>query len=125
MRALFAALALALTGGAAQAQGYARAGTCDGYPRAVIQTVPGMCAGVALAPPPTGLPPSKRTIHMPRTLLALPGGDLLVADLGTWDPGRGAVFRVTPRPGSQAVVKPLLRKLDMPSARTAGSTSAR
>lgn len=114
MRALLAALALALVGGAAQAQGYARAGTCDGYPRAVIQTVPGMCAGIVLAPPPTGLPPSKRTIHMPRTLLALPGGDLLVADLGTWDPGRGAVFRVTPRPGGQAIVKPLLRKLDMP-----------
>lgn len=113
------ALALTLLAATAHAQslpkwGYARSGTCDGYPRAVIETAPGMCAGIVLAPPPAGLPPSKRAIHMPRTLLPLPNGDLLVADLGTWDAGRGAVWRVTPKPGGEAVVRPVLRKLDMP-----------
>src|SRR4051812_15575694 len=102
MRGLIVGLALSLLASAAQAQavpqwGYARDGrTCDGYPRAPIETLKGLCAGLVLAPPPAGLPPSKRTIRMPRTLLALPGGDVLVVDLGTWDPGRGSVWRLTP-----------------------------
>lgn len=120
MRCLIAALALALLGGAAQARvvpqwGYARdARTCDGYPRAVVETMKGLCVGIVLAPPPAGLPPSKRTIHMPRTLLALPGGDWLVVDLGTWDPGRGSVWRLTPKPGGEPTLKRLLTKLDLP-----------
>lgn len=125
MRGLFAAFALALTAGAAQAQaipqwGYARSGTCDGYPRAAIETAPGLCVGLALAPPPTGLPLSKRTIRMPRSLLALPSGDLLVSDLGAWTTGRGAVWRVTPKPGGQPVIRPVLRKLDMPATLAIG-----
>ena len=120
MRRLIAALALVLVGGAAQAQpvpqwGYARDGrACDGYPRAAIETAKGICAGLVLAPPPAGLPPSKRTIHMPRTLLALPGGDWLVVDLGTWDPGRGSVWRLTPRPGGEPTLKRVLTRLDLP-----------
>lgn len=120
MRRLIAALALALLGGAAQAQslpqwGYARDGrTCDGYARAPIETLKGLCAGLVLAPPPAGLPPSKRTLHMPRTLLALPGGDWLVVDLGTWDPGRGSVWRLTPKPGGEPTLRRLLTGLDLP-----------
>lgn len=125
MRALPAALAVGLIAGAAQAQaapqwGYARIGTCDGYPRAAVGTAPGMCAGIVLAPPPAGLPLSKRTIRMPRTLLPLANGDLLVSDLGAWTAGRGAVWRVTPRPGGAPAIKPLLRKLDMPHTLAVG-----
>ena len=125
LRAVLAALAFTLGGGAAQAQaipqwGYARSGTCDGYPRAAIETAPGLCAGLALAPPATGLPLSKRTIRMPRSLLMLPNGDLLVSDLGAWTTGRGAVWRVTPKPGGQPVIRPLLRKLDMPHTLAVG-----
>jgi glucose/arabinose dehydrogenase len=79
-----------------------------------------MCAGIALAPPPTGLPLSKRTIRMPRALLTLPNGDLLVSDLGAWVSGRGAVWRVTPKPGGEASVRPVLRKLDMPHTLAVG-----
>lgn len=126
MRRLIAALALALIGGAAQGQalpqwGYARDGrTCDGYPRAPIETVAGMCAGLVLAPPPAGLPPSKRTIRMPRTLLPLANGDILVTDLGAWTAGRGAVWRVTPKPGGPPVIRPVLRRLDMPHTLAVG-----
>jgi len=126
MRRLTAALALALFGGAAQAQsvpqwGYARDGrTCDGYPRAPIEARKGICAGIVLAPPPSGLPPSRRTIHLPRTLLALPGGDWLAVDLGTWDPGRGSVWRLTPRPGGEPVLKKVLTKLDLPHTLAVG-----
>jgi glucose/arabinose dehydrogenase len=121
MRRLLAGLLLALLAGAAEAQGYARDGrTCDGYPRAPIETAKGLCAGIVLAPPPGGLPPSKRTLHLPRTLLALPGGDLLVADLGTWDPGRGSVWRLSPKPGAEPALKRLLAKLDMPHTLAVG-----
>lgn len=121
MRRLLVALTLALAAGAANAQGYARDGrTCDGYPRAPIETVAGMCAGLVLAPPPAGLPPSKRTIHLPRTLLPLPNGDLLVADLGTWDPGRGSVWRLTPRPGREPGLKRVLARLDLPHTLAVG-----
>lgn len=121
MRRVLVAFALALLGGAAQGQGYARDGrTCDGYPRAPIETVAGTCAGLVLAPPPAGAPLSKRTIRMPRTLLPLANGDLLVSDLGAWTTGRGAVWRVTPKPGGEPVVKPVLRRLDMPHTLAVG-----
>ena len=118
LRAL-AALGLALVlGGAVQAApipGYVRDGrTCDGYPRAPIETAPGLCAGIVLAPPPSGLFASKRKLHLPRTLLALPNGDLLVADLGIWDPGRGSVWRLTPQPGGEPKLVRLLDRLDLP-----------
>ena len=125
MRALIAGLALALAAGVAQAQvpteGYARDGrTCDGYPRAPVETIKGMCAGIVLAPPPEGLRASRRKLHLPRTLLALPNGDLVVADLGIWDPGRGSVWRLTPKPGGEPVLTPLLSKLDLPHTLAAG-----
>lgn len=125
MRRLLVGLALALIAGAAQAQGYARDGrTCDGYPRAPIETIKGLCAGLVLAPPPAGLPASKRTIHLPRTLLALPGGDLLVVDLGIWDPGRGSVWRLTPKPGGEPQLKRLLTRLDLPHTLAVGPDGA-
>jgi len=126
VRRLIAGLALALCAAAAQAQtlpqwGYARDGrTCDGYPRAPIQTMKGLCAGLVVAPPPAGLAPSKRTIRMPRTLLPLANGDWLVADLGTWDPGRGSIWRLTPRPSGQPALKRLLTKLDLPHTLAVG-----
>lgn len=125
MRRLLVGLALAFLAGAAQAQGYARDGrTCDGYPRAPIETIKGLCAGLVLAPPPAGLPASKRTLHLPRTLLALPGGDLLVVDLGIWDPGRGSVWRLTPRPGGEPQLKRLLARLDLPHTLAVGPDGA-
>lgn len=125
MRRLLVGLALALIAGAAQAQGYARDGrTCDGYPRAPIETIQGLCAGLVLAPPPAGLPASKRTIHLPRTLLALTGGDLLVVDLGIWDPGRGAVWRLTPKPGGEPQLTRLLARLDLPHTLAVGPDGA-
>jgi hypothetical protein len=91
------ALLLALAAGGAlaaapAAPGYRRGeATCDGYPRAPIETAAGICAGIVLAPPPEGLRASKRVLHLPRTLLAMPDGSLLVADLGAWVPGKGSV----------------------------------
>ena len=87
---------------------------CGGYPRAPIGMAKGFCAGVVMAPPPAGLFASKRQIHLPRTLLALPNGAFLVVDLGAWVPGKGAVWLMTPHPGRQPDWVLLQSRLDMP-----------
>ena len=117
--------ALALLSGASQAAprpGYARdAKSCDGYPRAPIGMAKGFCLGLVLAPPPEGLLASRRVLHLPRTLLALPDGDLLVADLGIWDPGRGSVWRLTPKRGGEPLLRRVLTNLDLPHTLAVGS----
>jgi glucose/arabinose dehydrogenase len=106
--------------------GYAVAAgqTCDGYPRLPIGMMDGMCAGLVFGPPPEGLPPSRRQVHMPRAVLPLKGGDLLLSDLGAWVAGKGAVWRVTPRPGQAPLLKPLLRGLDLPHTLAVGPDGA-
>jgi glucose/arabinose dehydrogenase len=94
--------------------------TCGGYPRLPIEAAKGICVGLVLGPPSEGLRPSKRVLHLPRTLLPLPGGDFLVTDLGTWDPGHGSVWRMTPRPGRTPMLKQLLKNLDLPHAAVFG-----
>lgn len=118
--ALATALAAVLLLGAAARPpeplpGYARDDRdCDGYPRAPIEMMTGLCAGIIFAPPPEGLRPSKRRIRLPRTLLALPDGDVLVVDLGSWEPGHGAVWRLSPDRGGEPRLTRLLEKLDLP-----------
>ncbi|HET6971798.1 MAG TPA: hypothetical protein VFH92_11775, partial [Phenylobacterium sp.] len=113
----FAALLLTAAGSRPPptAPGYVREDVaCDGYPRAPIDMMGGMCAGIVVAPPPEGLRPSKRKIRLPRTLLPLPDGDLLVVDLGSWEPGHGSVWRLTPHRGGEARLVKLVEKLDLP-----------
>lgn len=116
LMAVLAMLSLAAPAMAKLRPGYApRPGvTCGGYPRAPIVMAKGFCAGLVIAPPPSGLLASKRQLHLPRTLLALPNGDFLVVDLGAWVAGKGAVWRLTQRPGAPPVLKRLLAGLDMP-----------
>jgi len=93
---------------------------CGGYPKAPIRMADGFCAGIVIAPPPAGLFASKRQIHLPRTLLALPNGDFLVVDLGAWVPGKGAVWLLSPRRGAAPGLTPMLTGLDMPHAAAFG-----
>lgn len=93
---------------------------CDGYPRAPIGMRDGLCAGIVVAPPPEGLRPSKRKLRLPRTLLPLPDGDMLVVDLGSWEPAHGAVWRLSPRPGGEPRLTRLLEKLDLPHTLAVG-----
>jgi len=87
---------------------------CGGYARLPIGMAKGLCAGLVYGPSPADAPPSKRTLRLPRTLLPLANGDLLVVDLGGWLRGQGSVWRLTPRPGGQPTLKRLLDKLDLP-----------
>jgi glucose/arabinose dehydrogenase len=93
--------------------------TCDGLPRLPIETAKGMCAGLVAGPPAGAF--SKRLMKAPRTLLPLDDGrSWLVADLGGWTPGRGAIWRLTPRRGAPPQLERLLDRLVLPHGMATG-----
>lgn len=96
-------------------------GTCDGLPRAPIGMAKGLCAGLVFQTIRRGDGP-----FMPRTVLALDrtGRDWLVADLGNWVAGQGAVWRLTWRPGSAPITRRLLAGLSMPHTVARGPDGA-
>ncbi|MBC1183824.1 gluconolaconase [Brevundimonas sp. WCHBH090558] len=72
------------------AQGaYATDGDCGGRPMTTVRMAPGYCLGLVWQG--TGAEGPR----MPRGLLALHDGDWLVTDLGSWDQGRGAIWRLS------------------------------
>lgn len=97
---------------------YATNGTCDGWPRIAIETQAGMCAGLVVGPAPGAF--SQRTLRLPRMLVPLEDGVWLVSDLGDWTRSRGAVWRMTARPGQPVTFDPLLKDLGLPHALAIG-----
>ncbi|KIC56998.1 gluconolaconase [Brevundimonas nasdae] len=75
---------------ASAAQGaYATDGDCDGRRMTTVRMAPGYCLGLVWQ----GM--GAEGPRMPRGLLALSNGDWLVTDLGSWDQGRGAIWRLS------------------------------
>ena len=120
LAALLAGLAALLTGLApapdalAQANAGYRLGTrtCDGYPRLPIGMADGMCAGLVYAVPGSARPAAAPVF--PRTVMELPGGDVLVVAMGGWQAGIGSVWRFSGRPGRAVPPRRLLYGLAMP-----------
>ena len=108
--ALILTVAGAPTHGRAQSasRAYAVQGDCGGTARTLVRTIDGTCLGRIWQRSGAEGP------RMPRTLLELPGGDWLVADLGSWDAGRGAVWRMQRRPDGSLHWTRLLSGLSMP-----------
>lgn len=112
-RRLLVWVSLALAGGLGPAAAqpvratYAVQGDCDGWPATTVGMVPGMCLGLVWQRTGNDGP------HMPRTLFELDDGDWLVADLGGWNAGRGAIWRLSVA-GGQARWTRLLAGLSMP-----------
>ena len=77
--ATFTALA-ALTAAPAFAAGaaYATSGDCGGFPKLDLKTPAGWCVGLVA-----------RELRFARGVTALPNGDLIVAELGGWNPNHG------------------------------------
>lgn len=86
---------------------------CDGFPRLAIGTLPGMCVGLVLGP---STQDPKRPLRLPRSLLQLDAGTWLVTDLGAWDGGRGAVWRLRVQRGQPTTVERMLDGLHLPHA---------
>ena len=102
----------ALASGAARAQGddrtYATRGECGGVPATAVRMAEGYCLGLVWQRSGDSQGP-----RMPRTLFELPNGDWLVADLGSWDAGRGAIWRLSMADGTPRWTR-LLAGLSMP-----------
>ena len=105
-----AAHAASLTG--RQAYVTTPSATCGGYPKLPIETLKGVCAGLVVGP--TSRVFSQRTLRLPRNLLFLPNGEILVVDLGAWVAGKGSVWRLVARPGQAPQLIRLLSGLDVP-----------
>ena len=87
---------------------YAVSGDCAGYPATTVRMVAGACLGRVWQRAGDDGP------RMPRDLLELDDGDWLVTDLGSWDAGQGALWRMSPqRDGSVRWIR-LMRGLSMP-----------
>jgi len=82
--------------------------TCDGLPRMPVKTAPGLCVGLAAD-----------GMKAPRGLAVLPGGDLIVADMGGWTPGHGRVWRLQ-RAGKAYTKTLLFDGLDRPNGVAVG-----
>ena len=90
------------------ARTYAVSGECGGMAATTVVMAPGLCLGLVWQGAGTDGP------RMPRGLLPLAGGDWLVTDLGGWEAGRGAVWRLSISSDGAARWRRLARGLSMP-----------
>jgi len=86
---------------------YVTHGDCDGVAATAVRMAEGFCLGLVWQRSESEGP------RMPRTLFELPDGDWLVADLGSWDAGRGAIWRLSVAGGEPHWTR-LLAGLSMP-----------
>ncbi len=106
--ALLLAFTCAAPARAAGDHRYAQAGDCDGWPATDVRMAPGHCLGLVWQGEGGDGP------RLPRGLLALAGGDWLVTDLGGWEAGRGAVWRLSPHSDGTTAWHKLVDGLSMP-----------
>jgi glucose/arabinose dehydrogenase len=90
------------------ARTYAVSGECGGMAATRVVMAPGLCLGLVWQGAGTEGP------RMPRGLMPLAGDDWLVTDLGGWDAGRGAVWRLSFDANGSARWRRLARGLSMP-----------
>ena len=115
---LAAAVSAAMPGEAAQtrepARTYAVSGDCGGKPATMVRMAPGLCLGLVWQGAGAEGP------RMPRGLMQLAGGDWLVTDLGGWEAGKGAVWRLSFDADGTARWRRLARGLSMPHTAARG-----
>jgi len=103
------AVALAATSLRADAASYLTEGTCAGLPRVALKVPPGWCVAL-VADASSGL-------RFPRRVIEVAPGRFWIADLGSWEPGRGRLLQFDlPVGGASAAVTMtvIADKLDRP-----------
>ncbi len=90
------------------ARAYATSGDCAGRPATTVRMAPGLCLGLVWQGAGSEGP------RMPRGLMQLADGDWLVTDLGGWEAGKGAVWRLAFAADGAARWRRLARGLSMP-----------
>ena len=81
---------------------------CGGLPRMAVTTAPGFCLGLVAD-----------HLHAPRGLLPLANGDVVVADMGGWEPGHGRIWLLK-RQANSYVKTALFDHLDRPNSLARG-----
>lgn len=89
---------------------YTLEGDCGGWPATKVRMAKGYCLGLVWQ----GLGKEADGPRLPRGLLALPGGGWLVTDLGGWEAGLGAVWRLSIGADGGVTWTALVRGLSMP-----------
>jgi glucose/arabinose dehydrogenase len=81
---------------------------CDGLPRLEAATAPGFCLGLVAD-----------DLKTPRGFALLPNGDIVVADMGGWEPGHGRIWLL--KRSAQGYAKIILfDRLDRPNSAVLG-----
>ncbi|WEK57819.1 MAG: PQQ-dependent sugar dehydrogenase [Candidatus Brevundimonas phytovorans] len=93
---------------AAPERSYAVSGDCGGRPATTVRMAPDFCLGLVWQGAGTDGP------GMPRGLMQLADGDWLVTDLGGWEAGKGAVWRLSFASDGAVRWRHLARGLSMP-----------
>ncbi len=94
------------TGTSAQSAGYRQSidKSCDGYRSLNIPSSPGVCVSLIA-----------ENIGFPRGVISLSDNQVLVADMGSWERGRGRLLLIDVSPtGDAPVIKVVASRLDRP-----------
>jgi glucose/arabinose dehydrogenase len=90
---------------AAATAGARPAGDCGGLPRMQVRSAPGFCLGLVAD-----------HLKAARGLTVLPGGDVVVADMGGWESGHGRIWLLKRDARTETYAKtPLFDRLDRPN----------
>ena len=110
--------AMAALGAAAlaQAAGYATSGTCAGFPRVDLKVPAGWCVGLVAD--------ASNGLRFPRRVVEVAPGRYRLADMGSWEPGRGRLLEFElPASGARQPIafKTVADKLDRPHGLALGA----
>lgn len=87
--------------------------SCDGFPKLMVETMPGTCLGLVLPRDRANDESSQKGFIKPRTILQLAGtNDFLILDMGGWGPKNGRLFLLRPSAKGPYEIKLLKSGLD-------------
>ncbi|WP_413576840.1 PQQ-dependent sugar dehydrogenase [Bdellovibrio sp. HCB290] len=89
--------------------------SCDGFPRLMVETMPGTCLGMVLPRDRALDPATNKGFVKPRTILQLANSNqFLVVDMGGWGPKNGRLFLLKPGATGNYQITLLKAGLDNP-----------
>jgi glucose/arabinose dehydrogenase len=89
--------------------------SCDGFPRVMVETMPGTCLGMVLPRDRAIDASTQKSFVKPRTIVQIPKtNEFLVLDMGGWSPKNGRLFWLKPSPQGPYEIKSLKIGLDSP-----------
>ncbi|MBS1969204.1 MAG: PQQ-dependent sugar dehydrogenase [Bdellovibrionales bacterium] len=89
--------------------------SCDGYPRVMVETMPGTCLGMVLPRDRALDAATQKGFVKPRTIVQIPKtNQFLVVDMGGWNPKNGRLFWLKPGKTGNYEIQLLKFALDNP-----------